>query len=525
MQDGKPLLNNTNSDDYVKMLSQEAAKEIIKARVSGKVFRMADFDKIQADPTAYETEVQRWKVAIKKALKTDTVGIGKKHLFAWGIEDDLPDDKYADLPENGVPSTKDELLALMKMGRLGAKYLRSKHKASTADAGFDEVVQHLSGGLYDYASYMDEKTNAKIAEAVELVRLTLSAGLNNEMENPFMKGQFANYKAVMEWIDEKTQCTRKTEYMNDIFSAIDEAFDGDMQVDARCMAFRMALEMLYITKPVETEPFEFKDWEHNDAKAVIFEDEAYTPSLSFMFIWKIRNMLGKKVWLEIEEEFKREIGAEKYNKEGWMQNKPALYKIIKKYQKKNGKASVNSVETSKNVDNSDSDDDIELVMDDGSVLKVQPRFKGAGSTWKQNFTKKFNLQQSGNNRWQPRRHQQQSHQQQRSFNNNRNSGRNENYNKNNNGNNVDQQKSGPSADAKWKCGKCRDEGYTRSLRGDQKCPKHKWRPSYFKNVPCVNEVKVEGNDEDTDVDNKNGHLSAIKSCLQATEFSLYNESD
>ena len=165
------MLNNTNTGDYMKLVSQEAAKEIVKARVSGKVFRLADFDKIQADPSAYETEVQRWKVAIKKALKSDTIGIGKKHLFAWGIEDDMSDDKYADLPENGVPQNKTELLALMKLGRLGAKYLRSKHKDTTNDQGFDDVVQHISGGAFTtYESYMDIENNKKIAEGVELVR-------------------------------------------------------------------------------------------------------------------------------------------------------------------------------------------------------------------------------------------------------------------------------------------------------------------------------------------------------------------
>ena len=114
-------LNNTSIDDYAKLLAQESTKEIIKARVSGRIFRLADFSKIQADPHAYVGEIQRWKTAIRKSLKEDTKGYGKKHLFAWGVEDDKADEKYADLPENGVPSTKAELVALINNGRLGPK--------------------------------------------------------------------------------------------------------------------------------------------------------------------------------------------------------------------------------------------------------------------------------------------------------------------------------------------------------------------------------------------------------------------
>ena len=235
-------------------------------------------------------------------------------------------------------------------------------------------------------------------------------------------------------------------------------------------------------------------------------------------------MLGVKLWLEVEEEFKREIGAENYNKEGWMKNKPALYKIIKKHQKKNPKASINSVETANVNENDDSGDEIDIDVD-GVVLKVQPRFKGAGTTWKQNFAKKFNLQQNGNNRWQRRT--QQQNQQQQPFQNKSNNRFNNNSNRNNsrNNNNVDQRKSGPSADSKWKCAKCRDEGVTRELRGDQKCPIHKWRPSWFKNIPCVNEIKPDEENHDENVVDNNGQLAAIRTCMHADAFRLYNEED
>ena len=153
----------------------------------------------------------------------------------------------------------------------------------------------------------------------------------------------------------------------------------------------MALESIYIDEPIT-----FKDWEHSDAKAEIFEAETYTLSLSFIFFWEIRKQLGPETWKKVEEEFKREIGNEKYNKIGWMQNKPLLFKIIKRLTKGN-KAKVASVETSKNVESDDSDEEVQIEMDDGMVLKVQPKFRGGDKTWKKNFTKKFNLAQSGNN--------------------------------------------------------------------------------------------------------------------------------
>ena len=503
-------LNNTSVDEYAKLLAQESTKEIIKARLSGKIFRLADFSKIQANPQAYAGEIQRWKTAIRKNLKEDTKGYGRKHRFAWGVEDDKPDEKYADLPENGVPSTKDELVALIDNFRLGPKFFRMKLKASQANAQFDEAIKFLSGGTVETLDeYIDADTNKEIAKNVELTRLTLSAALNNEMELPFMKGQYPNYKSIMEWVDEKTETETKTEYMYDLFKHLDNAMDGDGEVDAKCMEFRMALDLLYIDKAIQ-----FKDWEHGDAKAEIFEPEAYTPSLSFMFMWRMKHLLGDDLWMKIEEEFKREIGVDKYNKEGWMQNKPTLFKIIKKHSK-GKKAKVASVETTKYADDDDSDDDGCMEMDiDGMIFKVQPKFKGNGNTWKRNFTKKFNLQQSGNNRWQRRPQQQQSQQQfqpPRQPNKPSNS-----FNRNS----VDQRKSDtPTSDQWWRCYKCRQDGHVNKYKGNQMCPTHNFRPKWFDSIPLASvKVAKPSNDDFVDNNNPDGHLNSIRECM------LYSDS-
>ena len=501
------------------MYAQESTREIIKARISGKVFRMPDFDKIQADPNRYSGEIQRWKTAIKSALKEDAKGYGKKHRFAWGAEDDKTDDKYNDLPENGVPSSKTELVALIKYGRLGPKFARLKLTDEDANDKFDLAIKELSGGTVDSLdAYLVAETNKEISKRVEETRLTLSAALNNEMEVPFMKGQFPNYKALMEWVDSKTEIETKTEYMHEYFKNIDDALSGDGQVDAKCMEFRMAMDLLYIDEPIT-----FKDWEHSDAKAEIFEPEGYTPSISFMFIYLYRKQIGDEAWKKIEDEFRREITTDKYNKIGWMQNKPALFKIIKKHQKENPKAKVASlVETTLTNDTGDSDDEVHIEMDDGVVLKVQPKFKGGGTTWKKNFTKKFNLQQSGHNRWQ-RRNQQQQQQpqqsQQRQFSRNQSFGR----------NNADQQKQGsPNPSQTWRCYRCRDEGKSRQFRGDQMCPRHNFRPKYFDSIPVAGvrelksaqDSKSNNNTDTTNNTNANdpGQLASIRHCL-------YNNSD
>ena len=47
------------AEQCIKTYSSEATKEVIEARISGKVFKMADFDEIQSDPTRYVPELQR----------------------------------------------------------------------------------------------------------------------------------------------------------------------------------------------------------------------------------------------------------------------------------------------------------------------------------------------------------------------------------------------------------------------------------------------------------------------------------
>ena len=278
----------------------------------------------------------------------------------------------------------------------------------------------------------------------------------------------------------------------------------------------MALDLLYIDEAIT-----FPDWEHGDARAESFEPETYSPALSFIFLWKIRDQLGADAFKKVEEEFRQEIGVDKYNKKGWMQNKPALFKIIKKHAK-GKKAKVASVETSKHDEVVDSDDEVDIEMDDGMILKVQPKFRGNGATWKKNFTKKFNLQQAGNNKWQ-RRPQQQNQQQQRqrpSHQGNRNN--NGNYNRNT----ADQQKRDtPSPDQWWRCQKCRNDGNPKSYKGNQMCPIHNFRPKWFDSIPIASVKSARPHNNENDDDDFNtggGQLASIRQCFLYDEDSSHS---
>ena len=143
-------------------------------------------------------------------------------------------------------------------------------------------------------------------------------------------------------------------------------------------------------------------------------------------------------------------------------------------------AKIASVEKANTAALNNSDDEFDLELEDGSILKVQPKFRGAGTSWKQNFAQKFNLRQTGNNRWQQRR------------NNNQQQQRSQNHSNNNQNNSVERQKqSSPSPDQTWKCFRCKNDGAPKKYRGDQMCPIHNFRPKWFSTVPiaAVKEVK------------------------------------
>ena len=166
----------------------------------------------------------------------------------------------------------------------------------------------LSGGTY--ATYAAYKTDyAKIAKSLETTRYIMAQALNDEMSVAFMRGSYKDYAAVMDWIDKKSNIEKKVEYMSEIFEKITNAFESKTHTDSRCRYYRMALEQLYISEPIS-----FPDWESGDIRAEIIDPEDYTPALSFMFIWQMYSQIDKRLWKTIEDEFRKEIGHENYNK-------------------------------------------------------------------------------------------------------------------------------------------------------------------------------------------------------------------
>ena len=454
------------------LLIAEAMKETIKARIAGRTFKMKEFAEMELNPDHYEAEILRWKTALEKTLAEKESAIAKTHHYLWGVEDKK---LINGLPQDGVPSTKKEFEMLMKYSRLGPKWRKNGPKATEPDANFNEVTKLISGGAYStWAAY--QAAHKEIHKAVETARYIIAPALNNEMSTPFMRGQFKDYNAVMEWIEQKTSFEKRIEYMADIFKKLSTAFEESNHTDTKCLNYRMVLEQLYIDKELE-----FPDWEIGDRKAEICDPEAYTPALSFIFLWRIYCMIDEDVWKKIEDEFRSEIGNDKYNREGWQKNKPRLYKIIDKYTKngKNMKAHVKAVQ--QKPEDSDSDE-IELEMEDGTILKVQPKSANNRSNWRQNFTKKFGLRQNGQ-RWKSQNQ--------------------------NQGNNSRSTKKIPDQNGSWSCRKCSDDGKPRQVPNTMKCPIHKHRPGYLKQLPLNG--KVNSVDQQNENQTKQDDLGSFNS--------------
>ena len=455
----------------------EIFKETTRAKIAGRIFKMKEFSEMDKDPDHFEAEVRRWKTAIEKTIAESEkdVTVSKKHLFVWGPEDGKAE--HPNLPQDGVPLSKVEFNALLKSGRLGRKWRKDAPKANDSDDKFNEATSELSGGTY--TKYSDYKTDAsKIAKAIETTRYVLAQALNNEMSIPFMKGNYKDYRAVIDWIDKKTNIEKRIEYMHEMFDRITEAVESKTHTDTKCRYYRMAMEQLNIDEPIQ-----FPDYEMGDLRAETLEAEDYTPALSFIFIWQLYRQIDEKTWKAIEEEFRKEIGHEQYNKKGWQKNKVKLYQIIDKYTKKHktSKALVQAVQPKPDSDTDE--DDLEIELDDGQIFKIRPKSReNRNSNWKGNFTKKFDLQQKGQ-RWQRRT---------------TNSGRTIKTTKDSNREQFQENyKKNSNPDGIWICRLCVADGRDGKTRNDMKCPLHRVRPNKLRSIPLA-KVQAVTNDRQAD---------------------------
>ena len=477
-------MSGKDDKDTKALVVQEALREGVKARIAGRAFKMKEFSEMEDRPEHYEAEILRWKTALEKTIAEKDSSIAKKHQYLWGPEDQKI---KLGLPRDGVPTTKIEFAALLKAGRLGPKWRRDGPKANEADANFNDVTKEISGGTYTtWAAYHAEVQT--IHKAVEQARYIIAAALNDEMQTPFMRGNYKDYNAVIEWIDQKTSCEKKIEYMADLFQKLTDAIDETNYTDTKCLNFRMALERLYID-----EELEFPDWENGDRKAAILDAEAYTPALSHIFIWQIRRQFDETTWKKIEDEFRAEIGNENYNRIGWQQNKPRLWKIIDKYSKKGSKGHVKSIQQNNEHQNENPGDEIEVELEDGLVLKVQPKYNDTRQNWKKSFTKKFDLKQNGQ-RWQK-----------------------------NSRTPTNSGKSIPDANGTWVCKKCQTEGRTNKVQNNMKCKYHNLRPFYLKSIPLA---KINSVDQPNQNDQKSddfGQFNSVRTRFYGDTDSSENE--
>ena len=480
------------TEDMNELTIHEILKETTKAKIAGRIFKMKEFDEMDKDPDHFESEVRRWKTAVEKTVaeaEKDVV-VAKKHLYVWGREDGKA--THPNLPRDGVPKDKVEFNALLVAGRLGRKWQREAPKASEADPKFDRATIELSGGVY--ATYNEYKNDfAKISKSMETTRYLLAQSLNNEMSTLFMKGSFKDWKAVMDWIDKKTNIERKIEYMFEMFEKITEAVESKTHTDSRCRFFRMAMEQLYIDKPIK-----FPDYELGDMRAETLEAEDYTPALSYIFLWSVYRQIDIKVWKKIEDEFRKEIGHDNYNKEGWQENKVKLYQIIDKHTEKHkmSKGLVQAVQPKTDPDSDTDEDDLEIELEDGMIYKIRPKSRDSkNSNWKNNFTKKFDLQQKGQ-RWQKRPS---------------NSGKSIRTTKDQNRERFQENyKRNSDPNGFWECRMCVADGRNGKVRNDSKCPTHRVRPGKLKNIPLARVNSLANQSENDNSVEQPGQFNSLR---------------
>ena len=475
------MSNKTNADQQSFIIT-EALKESVKAKIAGRIFKMKEFKEMEANPDHYEAEILRWKTSLEKTIAEKDSSIAKKHQYLWHTDDGKSGKNY---PTDGVPQSKVEFNAIIKHGRLGQKWRKAAPSATAADTEFDAATIEISGGLYtEWKEY--RKDYEKIHKAVEQARYIIGTALNNEMHTPFMKGYYRDYTAIIEWIDKKTKFENKIEYMFEIFEKLSNAVDEPNHADTKCMNFRMAMERLYIDEEIE-----FPDWE-NDRQAQLLDAENWSPSLSHVFLWQIQRRISPATWKKIEDEFRAEIGNDNYNRIGWQRNKTRLYKLIDKHTK-NGqdiKAQIHTVQPNNYEKESDSDE-MEIELDDGMILRVQPKSRNAQGNWRQNVTKKFDLKQNGQ-RWQK-------------------------INRSNTNSGKTINRKSPDPNGTWNCRMCINEGKPCKVKNSMKCPTHRVRPGYLKDIPLsgrMNTVEQPKNNQSNDESQEDsGKFNSIKARL------------
>ena len=480
------------TEDREELLVHEIFKETTRAKIAGRIFKMKEFEDMDKDPDHFEAEVRRWKTAVEKTVAESEkdVVVAKRHLYVWGVEDGKVE--HPNLPRDGIPADKVEFSALLKSGRLGRKWKVDAPESTEADSKFNKATIALSGGAYTtYAEYKADYAN--IAKAMETTRYILAQSLNNEMAQLFMKGSFIDYQAVMDWIDKKTNIEKKIEYMHEMFDKITEAVESKTHTDSKCRYYRMAIEQLYINKPIK-----FPDYELGDMRAETLEGEDYTPALSYIFLWSIYRQIDSKIWLKIEDEFRREIGHDKYNKEGWQENKVKLYQIIDKHTEKHktSKGLVQAVQPKNQSDSDTDEDDLEIELDDGMIYKIRPKSREyRNSNWKNNFAKKLDLQQKGQ-RWQKR---------------SSNSGRAIKTTKEQNREKFQENfKRNSDPNGFWECRMCISDGRNGKVRNDSKCPVHKVRPGKLKNIPLARVNALTNQSENGNTDEQPGQFNSLR---------------
>ena len=441
------------------MGDQANVKATSKGLNDGSMFKL-DLKNMRASGNA-EAYLRVWLTNWQNKLTTDELTTAKRHQILWYGQQIVTPDGY---PMYGIPSNKAELITVAATGKCGLEYIGV---ANLTDNEEDLVLSRISGlGItaqnknelyYDVAN--------KTRTAMDKFRHYGTVALGEQLNSAFDQGNLKSYAMLIKWVYKKCNVVKTAESMHDYFKEMDQAINGDGDMDCRILQYRMVMNKLY----VHAEPaniVEFSDIEGEDLFWT--KKESYTPNQTFQFLYNIWKKMDQKIWKQIEDEFRSEIGGTNYTKANWMKHKPRLFELIdQKSKNQSSRTSINRFQEQE----MDEEEVMEIEIEPGMIMFVSP--KGPRSNRPQNWKQRVQKYQAAAKRGQRPTNDRSN---QRPSNNNNNRSNNDtpaNY---------------------WNCRECPQvQGRPMRHKRGQKCPKNGFIPNRM--IAMVQDQQDEKSDE------------------------------
>ena len=420
-------------------MDSQTQKATSKGLNDGSMFKL-DLKAMRASGNA-ESYLRVWLTNWQNKLTTGELEIVKRHKVLWYGQQVITPEGY---PTLGIPSNKDQLIIVASTGKCGQEFIDTVALDNNEE---NTVLSRISGLTITqtnkdtlYYNVADE-----IKTAMDKFRHFGTVALGESLNNAFDQGYLHDYQMLIKWVYKKCNVVKTNESMQDYFTELDQAINGDGDTDCRILKFRAVLNKMYVHGSA-TERIEFPDIEGDPI--VWTKKEEYSPSQSLWFLYNNWKIIEPKAWQEIEDIFRAEIGGTNYNKAMWMKHKPRLFELIdQKGKMKTNRGSINRIEEQ------DSDDEkVEIEIEPGMIMYISP--KGPKKNRPQNWKQKVQKYQAAAKRGQ------------RSNNSNNQNDRTRQTNNNN----------GPPS--YWNCKFCPSQnGRTVRHNRGQKCPKNGFIPS------------------------------------------------